>query len=63
MIACLWLDNDMSKTYQIGQKVSLPDGGYGPIVRIEDGVEYGAPVYYITIVTGLGNEQTRWVAR
>jgi hypothetical protein len=57
----MWLDSGMNTNYQIGNKVSLPDGGYGPIVRIEDGVEYGAPVLYVTIINGLGNEETRWV--
>lgn len=50
-----------TRRYQIGSKVSLPDGGYGPVVRVEDGEEYGDPVLYVTIITGLGNEQTRWV--
>lgn len=53
----------MRRTYQIGQKVGLPDGGYGPLVRIEDGVEHGAAVWYLTIINGLGDEQTRWVTK
>jgi hypothetical protein len=47
-------------TYRIGNTVSLPDGSTGPIVRIEEGVEYGEKALYVTISTSYG-EQTRWV--
>lgn len=48
-------------TLRLGQKVQLPDGPYGPILRIEDGVEYGQPALYVTVRNGLGNEVTRWI--
>lgn len=48
-------------TYRIDQKVSLPDGPYGPIVKIEAGVEYGDPVVYLTVRNSLGADVTRWV--
>ncbi len=38
----------------------LPDGPYGKVVKVEPGVEYGAPVLYVTVKNSLG-EQTRWV--
>jgi hypothetical protein len=50
-----------TRNLRIGQKISLPDGTYGAIVRIEDGVEYDQTVKYVTVVNSLGNEVTRWV--
>lgn len=50
-----------SRKFQIGQMAQLPDGGYGPVVRVEEGIEFCEPALYVTIITGLGHEQTRWV--
>jgi uncharacterized protein YacL len=51
----------MTTTYQIGQTVTLPDGPTGKLIRIEDGTEYGDKVKYLTVISSLGNEVTRWV--
>ena len=52
-----------TRTYKIGQTVHLPDGPSGKLVRIAEGVEFGDPVYYLTVVNSLGQEVTRWVPR
>lgn len=47
--------------YRIGQSVRLPDGPYGPIVKIEGGFEYGTEVVYLTVRNSRGDDVTRWV--
>lgn len=50
-----------NRTYTLGQTITLPDGPTGKLVRIEDGIEYGEPAIYLTVISSLGNEVTRWV--
>ncbi len=52
-----------SNNLHSGQTTNLPDGPSGRIINIEDGIEYGVPVRYITVVNSLGQEVTRWVTK
>ena len=53
----------MTKTYTIGEKTHLPDGGYVTLTDITEGTEHGDPVFYLTGITSLGTVITRWVRR
>lgn len=44
------------KTWNVGDKVRLPDGPYGAIEKIEPGREFGEDVLYVTV-----GGTTRWV--
>ncbi len=46
---------------EVGTYMSLPDGPGGTIVAVEAGREYGHPVWYVTVINGLGERVTRWV--
>jgi len=47
----------------IGRKADLPDGGTVTVTAVTEGIEYGAPVWYVTGLTSLGTQITRWIVK
>jgi hypothetical protein len=46
-----------------GTKMRLPDGPYGTVTHVEEGIEHGDPVWYVTVIDGWGRSATRWIRR
>jgi len=52
-----------NQTIRIGSKVKLPDGPTVTVTAINEGIEYGDPVLYVTGINSLGQTVTRWIRR